>query len=258
LPKIGVIGGSGFTAFDGFDNPQPVQCATPYGSPSSDLIFGSVDGQEAVFIARHGRDHDILPHRINYRANLWALKQAGVDTVVALATVGGIGAEFGPGIIVIPDQILDYTHAREHTFSPLNGKLFHIDFTRPYCDHLRARLIECADAADIAVAPAGTYAATQGPRFESAAEIDRLDRDGADVVGMTGMPETSLAREAGLCYATIALVVNRAAGRSGDRISVQEIKQTQGSAAVDVRRILLAAIPALRDFECRVPPAITP
>ena len=258
IKKIGIIGGSGFADLKFFDKEKTEEVITPYGKPSSALAQGVISDQQIVFIARHGNDHTILPHRVNYRGNLWALKQAEVTCVIAIATVGGIGMDCHPGTIVVPDQILDYTHSREHTFSPVDGSLFHIDFTQPYCESLRRVLIVSADGQNIEVLDRGTYAATQGPRFESAAEINRLDKDGADIVGMTGMPETSLAREIGLCYATLAVVVNYAAGRSGTQISVDEIRQAYQQATEKVQAILSSAISRLQDFECEVPQVITP
>ena len=256
--RIGIIGGSGFADPQFFTKEKTEEVVTPYGNPSSTLASGTVSGQQTTFIARHGNDHTILPHLVNYRANLWALKQAQVDCVIAIATVGGIGADCRPGTIVVPDQILDYTHSREQTFAPIDEDLFHIDFTHPYCDSLREVLIDSARAQEVDVRIKGTYAATQGPRFESAAEIKRLERDGAHIVGMTGMPETSLAREIGLCYATLALVVNYAAGRSGARIGVDEIRQAYQQATGNVYAILSAAVPRLQSFECEVPPVIRP
>ena len=258
LVKIGIIGGSGFKFFDLFEETRRDRVETPYGPPSSLLTAGKIGKENVVVVLRHGEGHSIPPHAVNYRANLWALRQAGVDTVIALATVGGIGRECHPGTIVIPDQILDYTHSREHTFVPLDGKLFHIDFTEPYCGQLRRIMIEGAERLNIAVIPTGAYAATQGPRFETAAEIRRLENDGAHIVGMTGMPEAALAREVGMCYASIALVVNYAAGRSGNRISVEEITEAYGQAAQKVYSLVAEVIAALSGFECTVPPVVTP
>lgn len=253
-----MIGGSAFSFADDLGGTREYAADTPYGAPSSGLKVARLGGQPVAMLARHGADHSILPHRINYRANLWALKEAGVDTVVALATVGGIAGDCAPGTIVVPDQILDYTHSREHTFSPVDGRLIHIEFTEPYCGRLRAELIECARDHGIEVRAGGTYAATQGPRFESAAEIRRLERDGADIVGMTGMPEAALAREINICYASVALVVNYAAGVGGNQISIEEIQQAHGAGMQRVNRLLAAMLPGLGDFECSVPPAIVP
>ena len=256
--NIGVIGGSGFAELSTFESGSVEQVDTRYGEPSSPLTFGTIQGHNVVFLARHGPDHTILPHEINYRANLWALKQNGVSVVIAIATVGGIGSECHPGCILIPDQILDYTHSRQNTFSPIDGKLIHIDFTEPYCQALRQLVVDSAEVSDVDVIATATYAATQGPRFESAAEIDRLERDGAHIVGMTGMPEACLARELGMCYATIALVVNYAAGRAGAQINIEEIQFAYKKATININKVLAEVVPKLQNFDCSVPPVITP
>jgi purine nucleoside phosphorylase len=188
--------------------------------------------------------HTIPPHKVNYRANIWALREAGVERVIAVAAVGAISDALEPGSLLIPDQILDYTHGREHTFFDGGDKeVTHVDFTEPYDAGLRGRLLEAARRAKIAVTERGTYGATQGPRFETAAEIRRMERDGADVVGMTGMPEAGLAREAGLRYAAINVVVNKAAGKEARPISLEEIEQHLAAGMATVRRLLEHVIP---------------
>ncbi len=197
---------------------------TPYGEPSAPLYSARLADRPVIVLQRHGLQHQIPPHRINYRANLWALRAAGVQQIIGLATVGGIHPELGPGVISIPDQVIDYTYSREHTFATSLGNTFgHIDFSLPYSTPLRQALLQAAQSGDIACVPHGVYGVTQGPRLETAAEIRRLQRDGCDMVGMTGMPEAALARELGLAYASLALVVNRAAGTDGDMIDLQEI-----------------------------------
>jgi 5'-methylthioadenosine phosphorylase len=194
-----------------------------------------------AFLARHGYGHTIPPHLVNYRANLWALHSQGVEDVVSIASVGGIRSDLGPGVIAVPDQVLDYTWGRRCTFYEGEDKaVVHVDFTRPYCDTLRGRIVEAALAAGEVIVEGGVYAATQGPRLETAAEINRLERDGADMVGMTGMPEAGLARELGLCYAAIAVVANHAAGRgeSVDGIRMQDINVTLQDVLIKVRNIL--------------------
>lgn len=211
---LGIIGGSGLSQLENLAVKRRQSVRTPYGKPSGALVFGTFHGRKVVFLARHGPAHTIPPHEVNYRANIWALHAHGVKNVVAVAAVGGIRADLGPGALVIPDQIIDYTHGRRATFFTRGSRpVTHIDFTRPYCESMRQRLLKAARAAGEAVAADGTYAATQGPRLETAAEISRLERDGAHLVGMTGMPEAALAREVGLCYAALAVVVNHAAGR---------------------------------------------
>jgi 5'-methylthioadenosine phosphorylase len=238
---LAIIGGSGLDRFDGLEAARKKSVRTPYGKPSDALTFGRLRDREVVFLARHGHRHALAPHQVNYRANLWALRAQRVKEVVAVASVGGIRADLAPGKLVVPDQILDYTHGRPFTYGRLTGgTVTHIDFTRPYCESLRLRLLKAAaDAGDPALA-GGTYAATQGPRLETAAEIDRLERDGADMVGMTGMPEAALARELGLCYAAIAVVVNPAAGRgaSASEIRLAEFHEVTERAMTRVRRII--------------------
>ena len=223
---LAVIGGSGLSQFTGLESSREAVVRTPYGDPSGPLTLGAIRGHAIVFLARHGSEHRIAPHEINYRANLWALKEQQPAGVVAIATVGGIRNDLRPGTLLLPDQILDYTWGRRSTFFEGEGAtVTHIDFTEPYSMTLRKRIAAAAAACGETIVDGGVYAATQGPRLESAAEIDRLERDGADVVGMTGMPEACLARELGLEYAAIAVVVNPAAGRAESRraISVEQI-----------------------------------
>ena len=241
LPALGVIGGSGVGVLGGLAGARRKAARTPYGKPSSALVSGTIYGRRVVFLARHGEGHVYAPHQVNYRANLWALRAAGVKDVVSVATVGGIRADLAPGTLAVPDQIIDYTWGRVSTFGPPVARgVTHIDFTRPYCEELRLRLLAAAAAAGESVTAGGTYAATQGPRLETAAEIDRLERDGADMVGMTGMPEAALARELGLCYAAIAVVANHAAGRgaSARAISHTAIEEVARGALDRVQRML--------------------
>ena len=226
---LGVIGGTGLTQLSNMEVTRRQLVRTPYGEPSGPLVFGRIDGHEVVFLARHGYGHTIPPHMVNYRANIWALHAQGLEDVVSVASVGGIRDDLGPGIIALPDQIIDYTWGRRCTYYEGEDKaVVHIDFTQPYCQRLRARILDAGAAAGQPIVAGGVYAATQGPRLETAAEINRLESDGADMVGMTGMPEAALAREIGLCYATIAVVANHAAGRreSRDAVRMQEINAT--------------------------------
>ena len=223
---LAVIGGSGLTALENLQAARRESVRTPYGEPSAALAFGTIRGREVVFLPRHGERHTIPPHAVNYRANLWALHAAGATSVVAVATVGGIKAHLRPGSLVVPHQVLDYTHGREATFvTGSDGRLLHVDFTAPYCADMRRCILAAAEQAGCRTVDGGTYAVTQGPRLETAAEIDRLERDGADIVGMTGMPEAALARELALCYATLAIVVNPAAGRGMEahRIRLEDV-----------------------------------
>ncbi|MCX7960457.1 MAG: S-methyl-5'-thioinosine phosphorylase [Burkholderiales bacterium] len=238
---LAIIGGSGLSRLATLEGERRQVVRTPYGEPSGPLTFGRIRGRDVVFLARHGYGHTIAPHRVNYRANIWALKEQGVEGVISVASVGGIRADFGPGTLVIPHQIIDYTWGRRNTFFDGPGDpVVHIDFTEPYAPALRARLLAAARACGEAVHDGGVYAATQGPRLETAAEIDRLERDGADIVGMTGMPEAALAREAGLAYAAIAVVANHAAGRgtSARAIALEAIERVLEAAMARVRRII--------------------
>lgn len=238
---LGIIGGSGLSQLANLEIPQRRVARTPYGEPSGPLTLGRLGGREVVFLARHGYGHTIAPHEVNYRANLWALRAEKVDSVVSVASVGGIRRDLGPGVIAIPDQIVDYTWGRASTFFEGAGtQVTHIDFTRPYSPVLRARLLAAARAAGEPAVDGAVYAATQGPRLETAAEINRLERDGADLVGMTGMPEAVLARELGLDYAAIAVVANYAAGRgeSETAIPLERIEIVLEEAMGRVRRII--------------------
>ena len=223
---LAIIGGSGLTQLSNLEVSRREVVRTPYGEPSGALTFGRIGRHDVVFLARHGYGHTIPPHEVNYRANIWALHARGATNVVSVASVGGIRGDLNPGTLAVPDQIIDYTHGRASTFyTQADRGVHHIDFTLPYCGTLRAACIDAARQAGIPLIDGGVYAATQGPRLESAAEINRLERDGADMVGMTGMPEAALAKEIGLCYAAIAAVANFAAGRgdSSEAIAMHEI-----------------------------------
>ncbi|MBI5329352.1 MAG: S-methyl-5'-thioinosine phosphorylase [Betaproteobacteria bacterium] len=238
---LGIIGGSGLTKLPGLSVTHRQVVRTPFGEPSGPLTIGSLDGHSVVFLARHGYGHTIPPHLVNYRANIWAMQRHGVTHVVSVATVGGIHPQLAPGRICVPDQIIDYTHGRETTWAEYNGKpVTHLDFTWPYCAEMRGRCLEALGHAGESPLDGGVYAATQGPRLETKAEVERLARDGADMVGMTGMPEAYLAREAELCYAAIAVSVNWAAGRgdSAAGISPEGIEQTMGDMATRIRVVL--------------------
>lgn len=240
-PMLGIIGGSGLTRLDALRVQRQEIVNTPYGDPSAPLTFGLFDGHAVVFLPRHGGAHTIPPHRVNYRANLWALKEAGVTQVVGMAAVGGISARMPPGALCVPDQVIDYTWGREHTlFEGDLQSVTHIDFTEPYCSDLRIGILGAAAAVGVQVGDGGTYGATQGPRLESAAEIVKLERDGCDMVGMTGMPEAALARELGLCFASLALSVNWAAGKGTGPITMAEIERHLSQGMAEARKVLAA------------------
>lgn len=238
---LAIIGGTGLSKLGNLEVTRRKVARTPYGEPSGALTFGRIASCDVVFLARHGYGHTIPPHQVNYRANLWALKDAGAESVVSVASVGGIRRELGPGVLLLPHQIIDYTWGRPSTYfeapgSPVN----HIDFTEPYSERLRQRLLGAAQASGEPMVEGGVYAATQGPRLETAAEITRLERDGADVVGMTGMPEAALAREISLEYAALAVVANYAAGRGNSEhaIPLEGIEAVLAESMGRVRRII--------------------
>jgi 5'-methylthioadenosine phosphorylase len=215
---LAVIGGSGLSQLANLETSHREVLRTPYGEPSGAVTFGQIRGRSVAFLARHGYGHIIPPHAVNYRANVWALAKRGAEAIVAIAAVGCIRRDLAPGDLIIPHQIIDYTWGRKSTYHDgLDHAVVHVDFTEPFDGGLRERLLEAAKAAGVAVGDAAVYAATQGPRLETAAEIDRLERDGADVVGMTLMPEAVLARELSVPYAALNVVANYAAGRADSR-----------------------------------------
>lgn len=242
--KTAIIGGSGLTKLKDLKDIRREVGRTPYGDPSAPMTMGTLGDHEVIFLPRHGLSHQIPPHQVNYRANIWVLKSMGVKQVYAVGATGGIASALKPRDIVIPTQLIDYTYDREQTFyDGANGIVEHIDFSQPYSEALRQNMIRAAATAGIPVHAEGVYAATQGPRLETAAEIDRIDRDGGSIVGMTGMPEAALARELEMEYALISLVVNPAAGRAGDEtISMQEIFTHLEEGMQDVCRIFEAML----------------
>ncbi len=239
IDKLAIIGGTGLTELDGLKIISSKEVTTPYGKPSGPLIIGEVGGKEVVFLARHGNPHCIPPHEVNYAANIYALKQEGVTAIIGVNAVGGIDGVMGPAHVVIPDQIIDYTHGRKSTYFEGDiEKVTHIDFSYPYTESIRQTLISAADQLDVAYSDYGTYGCTQGPRLETAAEIARLERDGCAIVGMTGMPEAVLACEQEIDYACLALVVNWAAGKTDNVITMDEIEQAIDDGMGYVRQML--------------------
>ena len=223
---LAVIGGTGLYRLAGLEDVRTERPATRYGEPSGPVRIGTLEGRRVAFLARHGEEHSVPPHRINYRANLAALQALGARRVLALNTVGGIGDACGPGALACPDQIIDYTWGRISTLCEEPGtEVLHVDFGDPYTPALRRQVLEAARRAGVEMLDGGCYGATQGPRLETKAEILRMRRDGCDLVGMTGMPEAALARELGLEYASIAIVANWAAGCGGTdtEITLQEV-----------------------------------
>ncbi len=232
----GIIGGSGLQQLPGLEVLERIDRETTWGKPSSPVTVGRLGGRKILFIARHSDAHGIPPHRVNYRANIAALSDLGATCILAFNAVGGISANLRAGSLVVPDQIIDYTWGREHTYSDSTAvPLQYVDFTVPYDEEVRQALVASALGRGEPVKNGGVYGATQGPRLESAAEILRMERDGCDIVGMTGMPEAGLAREKGLPYACLALVVNPAAGKTEAPITMEAI------AGVMAQRIPVAA-----------------
>lgn len=238
---LGIIGGSGLTQLANLGVSHREVVRTPYGEPSGPLSFGRIGHQDVVFLARHGYGHTIPPHLVNYRANMHALEISGATQIISVASVGGIRGDLGPGMLVVPHQIIDYTWGREMTFqSGGDGAVIHVDFTEPYDAAVRRQLLDVSRLIGEEVCDGAVYAATQGPRLETAAEINRLEDDGADIVGMTGMPEAGLARELELPYAALCVVANWAAGRadSAGGIKFDELEAVLQLAMVRVRRII--------------------
>ena len=240
MANLAIIGGTGLTSLNGLEITKREVIHTPFGEPSGPLTYGVLNGKEVLFLARHGYGHTIPPHRINYRANIWALHNAGVKQVIAVAAVGGIHDALPPGALAVPDQIIDYTWGRPSTYFEDDLKeVTHIDFSYPYCDELRTMLLDQCKAAGLTACESGTYGATQGPRLETAAEITRMERDGCTMVGMTGMPEAVLARELNLDYACCAVSANWAAGKGdGALISMAEIEENLKAGMDSVRKVL--------------------
>ncbi|MGX5673915.1 S-methyl-5'-thioinosine phosphorylase [Thermomonas fusca] len=239
--ELAVIGGTGVYALGELADVESHQPVTPYGAPSGPVRIGTFAGRRVAFLARHGEGHSLPPHKINYRANLAALKALGAPRVLALNTVGGITERFGPRVLACPDQLIDYTWGRITTLCEEPGsEVLHVDFGDPYTPALRRQVIAAAAQAGVALVDAGCYGATQGPRLETRAEIARMRRDGCDLVGMTGMPEAGLARELGLDYACLAIVANWAAGAGPD---VEEVITLQD--VLDNVEVAMAGVPGL-------------
>lgn len=238
---FGIIGGTGLTELEDLKITRRQIARTPYGEPSQPLVFGELAGREVVFLARHGSGHTIPPHAINYRANIWALHSVGVTDLLAVATVGGIDLTLSPGSIVLPDQLIDYTYGRKNTYHDgIELPVKHIDFTEPYSSRMRDYCKQAALSVNQPLYDGGIYAVVQGPRLETRAEINRLELDGATLVGMTGMPEAALARELNIDYAALCPVANHAAGRgsSANGIAYEDISSVLAESIARVRIII--------------------
>ena len=250
---IGIIGGSGLYDIEGVITKQTRKISTPFGDPSGPYIIGELSGVDVAFLARHGAGHQIPPHRINYRANIWGFKLLGAKRIVSVGATGGISKGMVPGTIAIPDQIIDMTRQREVTFYG-GEEVVHVDFTEPYCPEMRDSLLKAGDMAGIDLRKSATYVCTEGPRLETKAEIEFFSRINGDVVGMTFMPEASLAREAELCYGGIVVVTNYAAGIEGKGLTATEVLDVMSKAMSVLGRLLkgaLSLIPAEGSCGCR-------
>jgi 5'-methylthioadenosine phosphorylase len=242
MPLLGVIGGSGVYDMPGLEITDTVKVDTPYGDPSASYLIGRLAGREAAFLPRHGTAHRLQPHKINYRANLWGLRELGVKKVVSVCATGGINPGMSPGAIVLPDQIIDMTSGRISTFYD-EDEVVHIDFTHPFCPDLREILSRASEAAGLTVITSGVYICVNGPRLETAAEIGTFAGWGADLVGMTLMPEASLARELEMCFACIAVVTNFAAGMTATKLTTQEVLETMKTTEGKLRSLLAQLFP---------------
>lgn len=237
MRRLGLIGGSGLGHWTG--NGKKHEVEGPYGRPSAPLVEFGHGKLQVFFLPRHGERHEIPPHAVNYRANVHALRQAGAEGIVAVNAVGGISEGNPPGALVLPDQLIDYTWGRQHSFSlTASDELAHVDFSQPFAGTLRVHLLRAAESADLELADGGCLGVTQGPRLETAAEIRRMRSDGCDLVGMTTMPEAALAREAGLDYASLCISANWAAGLGGETVSMEAIDTTLAAAMTKVRKLL--------------------
>lgn len=251
---IGIIGGSGLYDIEGVNLREVRQIMTPYGSPSDAYRICDFSGKDVIFLPRHGSSHSIPPHKINYKANIWGFKELGAERIISLGASGGIRPDMVPGTIVLLDQIIDLTSGRDTTYYHGEEGVIHIDFTEPYCPDLREALVKGGIKSGISLHKSGTYVCVNGPRLETRAEIKSFSLLGADVVGMTAMPEASLAREAELCYAGVSVVTNFAAGMSGKKLTVTEVINTMNISAIHLKTLLKETfhlIPAKRVCACK-------
>ncbi len=253
IPEIAIIGGSGVYSLEDIDNPEKRRIDTSYGK-SPEIIVGEVKGRELAFMPRHGKEHTEPPHKINFRANIQALKELGVERIIATTAVGSLTPEIDPGEFVIIDQFLDFTKNRTTTFyDGESGEVVHVDMTNPYCSELRRSLIETAEKLEISVHSSGTYACTEGPRYETAAEIQMLNQLGGDVVGMTNVPESVLARELEICYSTVSVVTNYGAGIGEEKLTHEEVAEIMKENIKRVKELVFSTIPNVpteRDCDC--------
>jgi len=254
MPRIGVIGGSGLYEITGLIIKERKKITTPYGRPSDEYRIGEIGNVEVVFLPRHGAHHNIPPHMINYMANIWGFKKLGVERIISVSAVGGIRKGLRAGDIVIPDQIIDMTRGRRSTFYDGKGKVVHVDFSEPYCPEMREVLLKAGRIVRVPLKDGGTYLATEGPRLETASEIRAFKILGADVVGMTGMPEAILGRELEICYSAIVVVTNYAAGITTKKLTTTEVMEAMKSSTGKIKLLLketLKLLPDERRCPCR-------
>jgi purine nucleoside phosphorylase len=238
---LALVGGTGLTELD--DSLETIPVETPFGNPSADIRVIENGPVRLLFLPRHGNPHRFPPHRVNYRANMWALREAGADHVLAVYAVGGVCKPYGPATLAAPDQLIDYSWGRQHTYSDSeNNALEHVDFTHPYAGPLRNFLLQAAAASAIDVVDGGCIGVFQGPRLETAAEVEKARRDGCHMAGMTALPEAGLARELGLDYAGLAVVSNWGAGVTADLLSEDDIAETLKEPMARVRKLLRALV----------------
>lgn len=251
--EIAVIGGSGLYSLDSIEDPRRKRVDTPYGR-SPEMVLGDLEGKKVAFLPRHGKDHAVPPHRINFRANLWSLKELGVKRVFASTAVGSLDPDLEPGEFVLLDQFLDFTKSRPSTYYGGEDGVYHVDMTEPYCPDLRNILLKTAEDLDISVRSSGTYVCTEGPRFETAAEIRMFRQLDADVVGMTNVPECVLARELEMCYSAVSVVTNFAAGISGEKLTHEEVAGIMDENMERLKNLLYSTVPKVpekRTCPCR-------
>jgi 5'-methylthioadenosine phosphorylase len=253
MSKTGVIGGSGLYEIKGFTLKNKKRISTPFGKPSDQYLLGEIDGCEIIFLPRHGKQHNIPPHMINYRANIWGFRKLGAERIISVSAVGGIKKGLKPGDLVVLDQVLDMTRNRKSTYYDGEDGVVHIDFTEPYCQELRSVLLKAGRRSRVTLKNGGTYTAVEGPRLESASEIRSFAILGGDVVGMTGMPEASLARELEMCYAGLSVVANYAAGMSRKKLTVTEVMEAMRDSTEKIKKMLktsFSMIPDERNCTC--------
>lgn len=250
----GIIGGSGLYEIDGFVTTKEVSISTPFGEPSSVYRIGRLDGNEIVFLPRHGIPHKIPPHKVNYRANIWGLKSMGVERIISISAVGGINSNMPPGSIVLLDQIIDMTYgARSSTFYDTD-KVVHVDFTHPYCTEMTNAVVRASQNLTLSLKKDATYICVNGPRLETAKEIKFFSLIGADVVGMTAMPEAALAREMEICMSGLSVVTNHAAGTSGKKLTTIEVVENMKSSIGQLKALIretLVQTPPTRTCTCK-------